>query len=265
MFPVIFSTNFFELHTLWLFFAIALIISTIIVIRLAILHGLKVQFISDNAWKIILWGLIGARIWSIITNYSTYFYEISWSTFFHLFYLWDKGLELWGALIAATIYFYLLCKKNDQDFWKWLDALVPAALFGLGIGSLGTFFDGSNYGTPSSLPWSVNFDNPAIKFSVPIHPTQIYSFLYSIITFTILILLGQNQKIQQMKTSGLLGLIGIGTFCFFHFLEEFIRGDDTLMIFDIRIGQIAAIISTILTLAILYIRFLKKKSYLHSK
>ncbi|MCX6735109.1 MAG: prolipoprotein diacylglyceryl transferase [Candidatus Peregrinibacteria bacterium] len=265
MFPVIFSTNFFELHTLWVFFAIALIISTIVLIRLSLSNGLKVQFISTNAWKIILWGIVGARIWSIINNYTSYFSDISLSNLFRLFYFWDKGLELWGAIIAATIYFYLLCKKNEQNFWKWLDVIVPATILGLAIGGIGTFFDGTNYGTPSSLPWAVNFDNAAIKYSVPIHPTQIYTFLYSSIIFTALILIGQNQKVKEMDTSGLVGLIGVASFCFFHFLEEFVRGDDALSLFSIRIPQIAAFIATIASLIVIYRRFLKKRSSLHSK
>ena len=265
MFPIIFSTNFFELHTLWVFFAIAVIISTIILIRLSLSNGLKVQFISANAWKIIIWGLIGARIWAIINNYNSYFSEISLQNFLRLFYFWDKGLELWGAIIAATIYLYSLCKKSEQNFWKWLDVIVPSIIAGLAIGDIGAFFDGTNYGTPSSLPWAVNFDNAAIKYSVPIHPTQIYAFLYSSIIFTALIFIGQNQKIKQMETSGLVGLIGISSFCFFHFLEEFVRGDDALMIFNIRIAQIAALIATISSLIVMYLRFHKKRSHLHSK
>lgn len=265
MFPIIFSTDFFELHTLWVFFAIAVITSTIALIRLALLNGLKVQFISENAWKIIIWGLIGARILAIINNYNSYFSEINLQSFLRLFYFWDKGLDLWGAIIAATIYFYILCGKKDQNFWKWLDVLVPATILGLAIGNIGTFFDGTNYGTPSSLPWAVNFDNSAIKYSVAIHPTQIYAFLYSSIVFASLLFIGQNPKVKQMETSGLIGLIGIAAFCSFNFLEEFVRGDDALTIFDIRIAQIASLIATIGAIIIIYRRFFKKRSRLHSK
>lgn len=265
MFPIIFSANFFELHTLWVFFAIALIVSTVVLIRLALSNGLKVQFLSTNAWKIIIWAVIGARIWSIINNYSNYFSEINLPNLLRLFYFWDKGLELWGAIIAALICLYILCKKNEQNFWKWLDVIIPATILGLAIGSIGTFFDGTNYGTPSSLPWAVNFDNAAIKYSVPIHPTQIYAFLYSSITFSILIFLGQNQKIKNMERSGLVGLLGIAIFCFFHFLEEFVRGDDALTILDIRIAQITSLIALIGAITIIYTRFFKKRSRLHSK
>ncbi len=218
-----------------------------------------------HAWKILLWALIGARILSVINNFNIYFYELSLQPFLHLLYFWDKGFELWGGLIAATIYFYKLCKNNDQNFWKWLDILVPSSILGLAIGSLGAFFDGTNYGTPSSLPWAVNFDNAAIRYSVPIHPTQIYAFLYSTIIFLLLILLSQNQRIKQLEKSGFIGLIGIVSFSFLRFLEEFVRGDDTITIFDVRTGQIATIITTIGAIIKLYRRFSKKSSRLHSK
>lgn len=263
--PVIFSTKFFELHTLWIFFTIAIIVTTIAIIKMGLKNGLKIQFLSDNGWKIIIWGIIGARIMAILTNYQIYFYELSGTALLRLFYIWDKGLELWGALISTAIYFYFLCKKSNQSFWKWIDVLVPATILGLAIGNIGAFFDGTNYGTPSSLPWAVNFENPAIKYSVPIHPTQIYAFLYSLLTFAGLILLSQHKKIKEIEPSGFLGLTGIGIFSLFHFLEEFIRGDDTFTIIGIRLGQIASVITIIGTIAIIYLRYFKKSSNLHSK
>ena len=264
--PIIFSTKFFELHTLWVFFAIAIITTTIILIKLSIKNSLKIQFISENAWKIILWGIIGARIMAIITNYNIYFYELSSQSLLHLLYIWDKGLDLWGAIIAITVYFYFLCKKSDQNFWKWIDVLVPAAILGLAIENIGLFFDGANYGTQTQLPWAVNFENPAVKYAVPIHPTQIYAFIYSLTIFIFLWLLRQTKKIKDMEQSGLIGLIGISGYSLLHFLEEFIRGDDTLMIFSIRIGQIGSFIAIAGTVTIIYRRYLRKNtSHLHSK
>lgn len=263
--PVIFSSNFFELHTLWIFFAIAIVVTSIVIIRLGIKNGLKIQFISDNAWKIVIFGLLGARIMAIAGNYSSYFYEFSGEALLRLLYIWDKGLELWGGIVVATIYFYFLCKKSDQSFWKWLDVLVPATIMGLAIGDLGAFFDGTNYGTPSSLPWSVNFENPAVKFSVPIHPTQIYAFLYSTLIFVGLRLLPEHKKIKEIEQPGFIALLGIGSYGFFHFLEEFIRGDDTITLLGIRLGQIGAAITIIGSIVVIYRRYFKKSSSLHSK
>ncbi len=262
MHPELIQTNFFTIYTLWVFFAIGAILSIIVLIKLSVKNGLKIQFLSENSWKIIVWGLVGARIFALIQNYSTYFYEFSFNTFFQLFYIWDKGLSLFGALIGISIYFFFLCKKEKQDFFKWLDVIVPSIILGLAIGHLGAFFEGSNYGEPTSLPWGVNFESPQIKYTVPIHPTQIYAFLYSMAIFGGYLFLNHLEKIKKLKYSGFLGFLGITVYSFFNFLEQFIRGDDVLLIFGMRISQIFSFI-IFLTFSIFIYLYFKKPKTLH--
>lgn len=256
MHPVIFQTKFFTLYTFWIFFAAAIIIGTYTLIKLSLRNSLKLQFLSENALKLIIWTIIGARILALIENYNTYFYEFSGKTFLQLFYIWDKGLNLVGAIIGFLLYLFFLCKKSDQDFWKWLDVIIPSLILGLAIGHIGAFFEGVNYGNETSLPWGVNFESPAIKYAVPIHPTQIYAFLYSIAISIWLIFLSQNEKIQNLK-SGFIGLLGVFLYTFLYFLEEFLRGDDVLTVFDIRVPQIFSFIIAFSTGIFLYRRYNK--------
>ena len=138
--PTIFQSNLFTIHSIWVFFAIAIIITSHQTIKLAIRNRLKIQFLSEHFFKIILSGIIGARIIAIIFNYKTYFYEFSLDAILKLFYIWDKGLSLSGAITAILIYLYYISKKNEQSFLKWLDAITPATILGFAIGHLGTFF-----------------------------------------------------------------------------------------------------------------------------
>lgn len=267
MYPELIQTKFFTINTLWIFFAGGLFIATYVLIKLSVSNGLKIQFLSENSWKFILWTIIGARIYSLIENFSTYFYEFSLKTFLQIFFIWDKGLNLNGAIIAFIIYLYLVCKKFKQDFWKWLDVIVPSIILGLGIGFIGTFFEGTSYGKPTSLPWGVNFESPQIKYTVPIHPTQIYAFLYSSTVAIILILISKAEKVINLNKSGFIGIIGIFLFSLFNFLEQFVRGDDTYMIFGIRIPQIIAFIALISSGIFLYYRYnkrtkIRKRKYL---
>lgn len=272
MHPEFIQTTYFTINTLWVFSAAALVLATYTLIKLSEKNGLKIQFLSENSWKLILWTLVGARIFAIIQNYETYFYELNKSTLFNLFYIWDKGLSLSGAIAGFLIYLYLSCKKNNQDFLKWLDVIVPSTIIGLAIVHIGAFFEGINYGRETSLPWGVNFESPSIKYTVPIHPTQIYAFIYSLIISSILILISRTEKIISLEKSGFIGLLGIVAYSFFNFLEEFVRGDDTFLIFGIRVPQIIAFIITIATGIYLYLRykenakkFIKnKKGQLHS-
>jgi len=258
MHPVLFQTSFFTLNTIWIFITIGFITGIYTLIKLSVKNGLKVQFISDNSLKLILWAVIGARIFTVFTNYNTYFYEFSTDVIFGFFKIWDKGLNLWGALIGFFIYFFLLCKNNKQDFYKWLDVLVPSLIIGLAIANIGSFFEGSNYGRETSLPWGVNFESPSIKYAVPIHPTQIYATIYSASLFTGLIYLSKHKKVLKLKKKGFVGLAGFGSYQLLRFLEEFLRGDDVIMIFGIRLTQIWALLLTIFIGVILYLRYNKK-------
>lgn len=257
--PILFETAFFTLHTLWVFVALAVIAGTYALIKLSIKQGLKLQFLSEHSTRLILWTVLGARMVTIIVNYQTYFYEFSGKTFLNLFAIWDKGLNLWGGIISLFLGLFFYCKKSDQDFFKWLDAIIPSLIIGLAIGHIGTFFDGIAYGKPSNLPWAVNFESPSIKYTVPIHPTQIYAFLYATTIAIGLYLLSQNEKIKNLEKQGFLGLLGVTAYAFFRFLEEFVRGNDVLLIFGIRLSQIFAFIAFISTGIFLFLRYNKRR------
>ncbi len=244
--PVIFQTSFFTLHTLWIFIAIAMLVTTYSISKLSQKKGLKLQFLSENSAMIFLFGLLGARLLAILSNFNIYFHEFSFQSIFNLFAIWDKGLSLWGALIGAFLYLYHICKdKEDQDFFKWLDVIIPSVILGLAITHIGAFFDGMGYGKETGLPWGVNFENPAIKYAVPIHPTQIYAFIYATAIYV------ASQLIHFEKT-GYTGVGAAGIYAFFRFLEEFVRGDDTWMVIGVRMPQIFAFLVFVASTILLY-------------
>lgn len=253
--PIIFQTKFFTLHTFWIFFAIATLTGTYALIRLTIRNGLKLQFLSDNSTKLLIATLIGARVIAVIENYRSYFYELSFSPILNFFAVWDRNLSLWGAVAGFLICLHYLCKKSDQDWWKWLDTIVPSLILAMAIGHIGNFFAGINYGNETSLPWGVNFDSPAIKYAVPIHPTQIYAFIYSSLIALALVLVSQTEKVQKLEKSGFIGILGAVLYSLLSFLEGFLRGDDTLTIFDIRVSQILAFTIFIAASTLLYKRY----------
>jgi len=258
--PELIQTKFFTVHTLWIFIAIAIVAATFSIIKLGTKQGLKISFISNNAIWLIIASILGARIFALIINYRIYFYEFSLDTLTGTFQIWDKGLNLTGGIVGFFICLYYLCKKHEQDFFKWLDTLVPSFLIGIAFGHIGTFFEGSNYGNETSLPWGVNFESPSIKYTVPIHPTQIYAFLYTVLILIGLYLLNKFDKFKEIEKPGLTALLGASLYSFFKFLENFVRGDDTILILGIRINQIFALLATIFFGFIIYNRYNKRKS-----
>lgn len=254
MHPLIFDTEFFSIHTLWLFISLSIFVTAYFIVKLGVIHSLKLQFISDHSWPLMIWALLGARVFGVITNYQSYFYELTFSNIIQVLYFWDKNLSFFGGALAAGIYFYKLCEKKEQNFWKWMDVIVPSAIIGLTISHLGAFFDGINYGNETSLPWGVNFESPVVKYTVPIHPTQIYAFIYSAIIAGILVHLYKLEKVSA-KESGFVALIGVMSYSFMQFLEEFVRGDDTLMLGPVRVGSIITLLIFIGTSIFFHFRY----------
>ncbi|MBI4975051.1 prolipoprotein diacylglyceryl transferase, partial [Candidatus Peregrinibacteria bacterium] len=206
--------------------------------------------------KLAIVSIIGASIFGILENLNFYFAEINLDTFFQLFYIWDRSLSFFGAALAFIIYFFLLCKKNEQDILKWMDVIVPSVILVLAFANIGAFFDGSNYGTETSLPWGINFESPLVKYTVPIHPTQIYSFIYSIAVFAGLIFASKNEKVRNMG-SGFTGILGLAIYNLLRFMEEFLRGDDAILVFGIRLPQIFSAIILASACGFLYFNYFK--------
>lgn len=262
MFPIILQTKYFTIHSLWLFITIALIVGSIVFMKTGTKNGLKMQFITDHTFAILAFSLIGSRLFAIIFNWNKFFYEYSLDTFLQIFKIWDKGLSIWGGVIVGLFSLYKLCKENNQSFLKWIDSIVPAVMIGIAITCVGAFLDGSWYGNETNLPWGVNFESPAIKYTVPIHPTQIYMLLYSLsIGIAILFLRGH----KFFEQSGKIGMFGICIGSFILFFQEFVRGDDATMILGTRFTQIASAGVFIFSLTFLIIYYNKKAENLKNR
>jgi len=124
-------------------------------------------------------------------------------------------------------------KKAKEPFWKWMDALSVPLLVAIMIGFIGTFLGGYAYGTPTDLPWGIQYESFNVKYTVPIHPTQIYSILY------IGLLLWAKSKFKKrgtfFETDGNPSLFFACFYFLGAFLLEFLRGDDTLLLLGIRL------------------------------
>lgn len=194
--------------------------------------------------------LISARLVFILGHTDLYFMETWKETFGLMISIWDQGFSFWGGLAAVLVYLIWQAKKNGEPVKEWLDALAPALLIGLFIGEIGQFLGGSGYGNETSLPWGVTFESAAVKYTVPIHPTQIYAMIYLIVILWIVQKLIKTHPF--MKEAGMRALVTTVLLSGFRFCEEFLRGDDVPMLGILRIPQIVSGIVFILTAIILF-------------
>ena len=102
-------------------------------------------------------GLLGARIWYIISELDYYLADpIS------MIQVWEGGLAIQGGVLGGILagYFVLKYHKIQNHFTKLVDIIVPNILIAQSIGRWGNFFNQEVYGaciSKDSVSWIPNF------------------------------------------------------------------------------------------------------------
>ena len=88
------------------------------------------------------------------------------------------GALAFGLLTVELTKRYIGLRQSTGDLYA-----IPLAL-GIAIGRIGCFLTGlsdNTYGTPTTLPWAVNFGD-----AIPRHPTQLYEIAFLVLLIPIL-------------------------------------------------------------------------------
>lgn len=233
MIPILFQTKFISLQTLWFFVVIALLISSYLAVKRLKRKRVNFNLFIEHSTSFLFVSLLCSRVFYFFSHPNAYFPALDLRTLLNFFSIWDQGLSLWGALIGfMSILSYRIYKANE-NLWKWLDAIFIPALVAYMIGMLGAFLGGVAYGRPTDLPWGVRYEIANVKYTVPVHPTQIYSIL------AIALLLWSKKLIKEktdfFEQDGNASIYLTTGFAGLSFILEFFRGDDTLLIQGIRL------------------------------
>jgi prolipoprotein diacylglyceryltransferase len=85
----------------------------------------------------------------------------------------------------------------------------------MGIGRVGAYLGGVDFGVPTQVPWGVTL--PGVGYAV--HPAPLYDALFNFAWFAVLIGLRSHPKMQN----GNLLKIGVLGYAVFRFFVEFVR------------------------------------------
>ena len=138
------------------------------------------------------------------------------------------------AVAIVTMCAFVLFTR--MPFRRTLDALAPSLALGFAITSLGEFAGGSNFGTPTSLPWAVTYTNRLASLwngaplGTPLHPVQIYAAVGDLCTFALLLAMIAKRNKWRIRSGEIMG-----AWLFLHgvcaFSLNFLRGDITAATF----------------------------------
>ncbi len=189
--------------------------------RLALSANLGLQHLKDKGWIFGTVFLVMGRLMAILANYQTYMKDP-----FRVIVVWDGGFSFLGGAIGIGVVLFFTTRDHRTTFLQWLDVLVPATTLGLAFDWLGKFMAAQSYGKPTDSFLGMIFDVPDVRYAVPIHPVQLYYFVFFAVVTFVLLLIRKNSKRAGAETFFGILFASIATF----FLE-FLRGDFGINVF----------------------------------
>ncbi len=152
-------------------------------------RGGKPGEVSDLAVWAVPFGLVGGRLYHVITDYQLYFGEDTNPV--TALYLWRGGLGVWGAIAMGALGVVIGARLKGIRLLPVLDAMAPGVLVAQAIGRWGNWFNQELFGRPTDLPWALEIDaahRPPGYFDVEtFHPTFLYEFLWCLAAFAVVV------------------------------------------------------------------------------
>ena len=248
MYPVLFKIGPFALYSLWAGVLIGFFVATVLFLKRAKYERMDLNFILGHGLSLLIGSFLFSRSCFFFANWG-YFGQFSIINFLkQLLFFWQPGYSFWGAILGFSFVFYWHCRRHGESFLQWLDvALVPILI---ACANFGQLLDGEGYGRETILPWGITFENTGVKYTVPVHPTQVYSLLLiATVIFTRKIVMDRWSMLSKNYNWTIFAIAG---FSLGRFILEFFRGDDTLEFLGIRVAFFIAMIVFVPTAYLLY-------------
>lgn len=216
---------------------------------LAARFKIGVELIYDLGFWLIIWGLVGARLYDVLLEWS-YYSQNLWD----IVKIWQGGLAIHGAVIAGLTVVIIFALRHKLSFWSVAGVVVPGLAIGQAIGRWGNYFNQELFGRPTDLPWGIFIDELHRPLNYASYsyfqPTFLYESLCSLLIFGFLMWL--IKYFDQLKDRGAkeLGKIVIASyfilFGLYRGAMEFIKIDVTPMIWGMRWPQVMSLILMII-------------------
>jgi phosphatidylglycerol---prolipoprotein diacylglyceryl transferase len=201
----------------------------------------KVKGEGDGlAWMVVL-GLIGARLLYVWENFRLF----ENGQFLRIFALTEGGISQWGGLFGAALGAYIWARRTKLSFLKLVDAGGAATMIGLTIGRIGDVINGEHHGSPTTVPWGVEYVNPS-TLGQPgrvVHPEVAYEMVLCLAILGAL--LPFHQRLKARLPDGVLGLIYLALYAAGRFFLSNYRLDPAVFL-GLRQAQVASALMVVI-------------------
>lgn len=259
--PILIDFGFIKIYWYSFFIFIALVIGIELCLKEAAKHEIEKEDMTNLFFWMFPIALIGARLYFVLFHLDYYSQNP-----IEIFYVWEGGLAIHGALLTGFIWLIYYSKKYKIPLLKQMDIIAVSLLLGQAIGRWGNFMNQEAYGPITTLEFLKHLHLP--QFIIDgmyiegsyYQPTFLYESLWCITGFLFICLIRKYKNLNVGELSSFyLGWYGIGRF----FIESL--RTDSLMFFGLKQAQIISIIFIISGMMLFWFSHYKYKEKYHSK
>lgn len=163
----------------------------------------------DIALWAVLFGIVGGRIYHVITDYQLYFGPGRDPV--RALYIWEGGLGIWGAIVLGGIGVYIAAHRQGLRLLPIADSLAPALLVAQAIGRFGNYFNQELFGGPTDLPWALEIDAQHLPQGYDVgttfHPTFLYESLWCLAGAALLVAIEKKFRLHGGQLFAAYGIV----------------------------------------------------------
>lgn len=162
---------------------------------------------SDLAVWAVPFGLVGARLYHVVTDPDRYFGADG--SLWKILYVWQGGLGVWGGIAMGAVGVVVGARLKGLRVLPVLDTMAPTVLVAQALGRWGNWFNQELYGKPTDLPWALEIDPehyPSGETFPPgttFHPTFLYEFLWCLLAFAAIVWLDRRLRLGHGRVLAL--------------------------------------------------------------
>ncbi len=245
---IAFSVFDFPIYWYGIILAISIYLGFFLADYLSKYRNIKSGFILENALLLIITGLLGARLYYCLLNFSYYV-----SRPIEVLDLRQGGLSIHGMLIAGAITLIFITKKYKIELFSLLDVSAVAVALSQAIGRWGNYFNSEAFGLPTYSDWGlfVPLNRRPLDYvdNSLFHPTFLYESILNLLLFFILLFV-----LKKINKSGIVFALYLIFYSIIRIFVEQIRIDSAFDLFGLPIAQVVSFVLLIVGSIILFVR-----------